>query len=124
MRHLVILLAVLTMCAGALAACGGESDETYTVITLPLTGTPEQHVDAAAEIVREGFEMSASSGDGAPAAEVDCAPVPHIRGRPRGRQYDYRCVVTDEVDKTWWCTVPAGSSGEHGCSDNGRFPER
>jgi len=123
MRHQVILLAVLlTVCAGAIAACGGDSDETL-VITLPLTGTPEQHVEAASEIVREGFEMSASGGDGAPAAEVNCAPVPHIRGRPRGRQYDYRCVVIDENDKTWLCTVPAGSSGNHHCSDNGRFPE-
>jgi hypothetical protein len=107
-----------------LAACGGDSDGTNTSITLPLTGTPEQHVEAASEIVREGFQMSASVGDGAPAAEVNCAPVPHTRGRPRGRQYDYRCVVIDEDDKTWLCTVPAGSRGQHGCSDDGRFPER
>lgn len=63
-RTRLATVACVVAAGGGLVACGGSSDASQTILTVPLTGSPKPHVDVVATLVTEYVARMAKVGEG------------------------------------------------------------
>jgi hypothetical protein len=113
----VFSMAFVVTCAVASGGCGGKPDSSVTVTSASgvVVTVPAGDTDAIAESVKTTQSRGADVNQLTHPTEVRCTVMAHIEGRPRGQQFDYRCVVSYPHGESQVCMV-AASGQEDGCT--------